>query len=161
RLLESTALVPPWARTLSISIFLNEFRLSNGPASVGDSGWILSSMELLSSVSSSTRGLAVGRSVQIRVTDTAGGGQDWPRPILRPELARPVRQNILHRRCHSPLIFSPPPAVWLTPPAVVSPPSAEAIAGADVNPPESPDHRRISHIPLPSTARAGLLLSHV
>src|SRR5215472_6974011 len=56
---------------------------------------------------------------------------------------------------------SPPPAVWPTPPEAASPPPAEAIAGAGANPRESPDHRRISRIRLPSTARSGSLLSPV
>ena len=56
---------------------------------------------------------------------------------------------------------SPPLAVWPTPPGAASPPPAEAIAGADGNPPGSPDHRRTGHIRLPSTARAGSLLSPV
>src|ERR1041385_6034042 len=55
----------------------------------------------------------------------------------------------------------PPPAVWPTPPLAASPPPAVAIAFAGANPPGSPDHRRTGHIPLPSTARAGLLLSPV
>src|SRR5450631_440614 len=56
---------------------------------------------------------------------------------------------------------SPPLAVWPTPPVAVFPPPAVAIAGAAANPLESPDHRRILHIRLPSTARAGSLLSPV
>src|SRR5262249_45475149 len=55
---------------------------------------------------------------------------------------------------------SPPPA-GPTPPQAASPPPAEAIAGAGANPRESPDHRRISRIRLPSTARSGSLLSPV
>src|ERR1700716_291884 len=56
---------------------------------------------------------------------------------------------------------SPPPAVWPTPPEAASPPPAVAIADAAANPPESPDHRRISRIRLPSPAHAGSLLSLV
>src|ERR1700676_95726 len=48
-----------------------------------------------------------------------------------------------------------PRPVWPPPPGAVSPPPPEAIAGAAANPPESPDHRRILRIRLPSTARAG------
>src|SRR5260370_41657855 len=55
----------------------------------------------------------------------------------------------------------PPLAVGLSPPVAASPPPAEAIAGAAANPPESPDHRRILRIRLPSTARPGPLLSPV
>src|ERR687892_162437 len=55
---------------------------------------------------------------------------------------------------------SAPPAVCSIPPASVSPPPAEAIAGADANPQESPSHQQISRTRLPSTARAGSLLSH-
>src|SRR5713226_2373831 len=54
---------------------------------------------------------------------------------------------------------SPQLAAWPTPPVAVSPPPAEAIAGAGANPPGSPDHRRTGHIRLPSTARTGSLLS--
>src|SRR5215471_19509416 len=55
----------------------------------------------------------------------------------------------------------PPLVAWPPPPSVASPPPAEAIAGAGANPPESPDHQRISRIRLPSTALAGSLLSPV
>src|SRR5215472_5427543 len=56
---------------------------------------------------------------------------------------------------------SPPLAVSLTPPVAASLPPVVATAGAAANPPESPDHRRIERIRLPSSAPAGSLLSPV